>query len=115
MNGERPRADQAKVLGIDIGGSGIKGALVDVECGALIGERHRIPTPRPAKPEPIARVVAELVEHFEWSGAVGCTFPGVIKEGTVLTAANIHKSWVDLDGLYGRYGLYGQHGQHGPV
>ena len=82
------------VLGIDIGGSGIKGAPVDLEKGALVADRLRIPTPRPALPGSVADVVAELVEHFQWSGAVGCTFPGVIKDGEVQTAANVHKSWI---------------------
>lgn len=88
---------ESVVLGIDIGGSGIKGAPVDLEKGVLIEDRLRIPTPRPARPVKVAKVVAELVHHFNWTGAIGCTFPGVIKEGVVLTAANIHDSWVDVD------------------
>ena len=86
------------VLGIDIGGSGIKGAPVDIDRGELVGDRLRIPTPRPAVPQKIAEVVAEIARHFDWSAAIGATFPGVIKEGEVWTAANVHKSWVGIDG-----------------
>lgn len=85
------------VLGIDIGGSGIKGAPVDIEKGVLVRERLRIPTPRRAKPGPVAEVVAELVRHFDWSGAVGCAFPAVIKDGIVHSAANVHRSWIGTD------------------
>lgn len=86
------------ILGIDIGGSGIKGAPVDVVQGELITDRLRIATPRPALPKKVASVVAELVEHFEWTGAVGCTFPGVVKDGEVRTAANVHDRWIGIDG-----------------
>ena len=85
------------ILGIDIGGSGIKGAPVDVESGVLMADRLRLPTPRPALPDTVAGVVAELVQHFHWTGAVGCTFPGVIKDGVVQTAANVHRSWIGSD------------------
>ena len=86
------------VLGIDIGGSGIKGAPVDVDKGVLLAERRRIPTPQPAAPKAVAKVVAELVRHFRWSGPVGCTFPAVVKDGVVHTAANVDKSWIGTDG-----------------
>ncbi len=91
------------VLGIDIGGSGIKGAPVDVGRGVLLAQRLRIPTPQPAVPEAVADVVAELVRHFRWSEPghdrpVGCAFPAVVKDGVVGTAANIHQSWVGVDG-----------------
>jgi polyphosphate glucokinase len=85
------------VLGIDIGGSGIKGAPVDPESGTLVGERFRIPTPQPAKPADVAEVVGQIVRHFGWSGPVGATFPGVVVDGTVHTAANVHKSWIGTD------------------
>ncbi len=91
------RQQDSTILGIDIGGSGIKGAPVDIEKGELVAERMRIPTPRPASPEKVSKVVAELVAHFQWTGQVGCTFPGVVKEGVVRTAANVHKSWIDTD------------------
>ena len=83
-----------QILGIDIGGTGIKGALVDTETGALLASRHRIPTPEGAKPRPVARVVGELAAHFGWQGPVGCGFPAVVRQGVIYTAANIHKSWI---------------------
>ena len=71
-----------EILGIDIGGTGIKGAPVDTERGVLLAERYRIPTPQPARPDAVSDVVAEVAKYFEWSGPVGCTFPAVIKNGT---------------------------------
>ncbi len=87
-----------EVLGIDIGGSGIKGAPVDVRKGALIADRLRIPTPRPSAPEAVADVVAEIVTHFGWSGPVGCTFPAVVKDGVTYTATNVDQRWIGTDG-----------------
>ena len=86
-----------QILGIDIGGSGIKGALVDVASGRLTTERHRIPTPEPSVPEAVGDVVAELVQHFDWDGPIGCTFPAIVKTGVTLTAANVDKSWIGFD------------------
>lgn len=86
-----------QILGIDIGGSGIKGALVDVVKGELTTERHRIPTPQPATPDAVANVVAEIVKHFDHSGPVGCTFPAVVKRGVTLTAANVDDGWIGID------------------
>ncbi|MFI6786865.1 polyphosphate--glucose phosphotransferase [Nonomuraea sp. NPDC050383] len=86
-----------EVLGIDIGGSGIKGAPVDVSAGKLAQERLRIPTPQPSKPEPVAEVVRQIADHFSWSGPVGVTFPGVVRDGVVRTAANVHHSWIGVD------------------
>jgi polyphosphate glucokinase len=86
-----------QVLGIDIGGSGIKGAPVDTATGELAGSRHRIPTPQPPKPADVAQVVGRIVEHFSWTGRVGVTFPGVVVDGVVGTAANMDKSWIDTD------------------
>jgi polyphosphate glucokinase len=86
-----------QTLGIDIGGSGIKGAPVDTDKGDLVAARHRIPTPDPSKPKPVAEVIAQLVAHFDWTGPVGCTFPAVIKDGVAYTAANVHKSWIGTD------------------
>lgn len=83
-----------EVLGIDIGGSGIKGAPVDTDNGAFLSERYRVPTPESAKPQPVARAVAEVVKQFQWSGPVGCGFPAAIHGGVALTAANIHKKWI---------------------
>lgn len=85
------------LLGIDIGGSGIKGGIVDTNSGQLIGERHRIPTPNPSTPRAIAETIAQLSEHFNYSGSIGCGFPALIKNGYIKTAANIHQSWIDVD------------------
>jgi polyphosphate glucokinase len=82
------------VLGIDIGGTGIKGAPVDVENGELVGDRLRIPTPEGGAPGDVARVVAEIVAHFDTTGPVGCTFPAVVQHGIARTAANVDQSWI---------------------
>jgi polyphosphate glucokinase len=84
-----------EILGIDVGGSGIKGAPVDTETGELTTARHRIPTPIPAKPRAVAEVVAQIVHSFEWQGPVGCGFPAVVRDGVTLTAANIHPRWIE--------------------
>jgi len=76
----------------------MKAAEVDISTGEIVSEKHRIDTPQPATPEAMAEVVAELAEHFDWKGPVGVGFPGVIQQGIVRTAANLHKSWVDVDG-----------------
>lgn len=86
-----------RILGIDIGGSGIKGAPVDVVRGCLAGERFRVATPQPATPNAVAAVVRELTQHFRWSGPVGCTFPGVVRHGVACTAANIDRAWIGTD------------------
>ncbi len=85
------------VYGIDVGGSGIKGAPVDVSTGTLIDERRRIPTPRPAAPEPVIDTIAQLVEEAGWSGPVGVALPAVVQDGMVRTAANIDRSWIGVD------------------
>jgi len=87
-----------EVLGVDIGGSGIKGAPVDVEKGVLTAERCRIPTPQPSKPKAVARVVAEVADHFAWKGPIGCTFPAIVRHAVALSAANVDKSWVGVNG-----------------
>lgn len=87
-----------QTLGLDIGGSGIKGALVDTESGIFVAERHRIPTPQPATPEAVIETAAAIVEHFQWKGLVGCGFPAVVKDGVVHTAANIDPSWIGKSG-----------------
>lgn len=86
-----------RILGIDIGGSGIKGAPVDTKTGKLIELRHRIPTPVPATPESVAVVIKHLVDHFNWNGPVGCGFPAVVQNGIIKTAANIDKSWIGFN------------------
>jgi polyphosphate glucokinase len=83
------------VLGIDIGGTGIKGAPVDVVHGTLIEDRFRLETPQPAKPAAVAEVVGQVAEHFEWTGPVGITFPGVVSGGVIRTAANMDPDWID--------------------
>lgn len=85
-----------KVLGIDIGGTGIKGAVVDTKRGKLLTDRLRLLTPQPATPEAVSSTVGEVARHFEWDGPIGCTFPGVVKGGMVHTAANLDESWVGL-------------------
>jgi polyphosphate glucokinase len=87
----------ATILGIDIGGTGIKGAPVDTRTGSLLADRHRIPTPQPATPDSVTAVVSELAQFFEWKGPSGATFPAVIKDGVARTAANVDKSWIGTD------------------
>lgn len=86
-----------KILGIDVGGSAIKGAPVDVRTGRFLQPRIRIPIPDfavPAKPKQVAAIIAEISREFAWSGPIGVGFPAAIRNGVVLTAANIHKSWI---------------------
>lgn len=84
-------------FGIDIGGSGMKAGPVDLNTGYLTQARHKILTPQPATPEAMAEVVHQLVEHFEWPGAVGVAFPAVVRRGVARSAANIDESWIDID------------------
>jgi polyphosphate glucokinase len=84
-------------FGVDIGGSGIKGAPVDLSTGQLTADRVRVPTPTPSTPAAIAAVVARLVEQFGWTGPLGCTFPAVVRHGLVRTAANVDSSWIGTD------------------
>jgi polyphosphate glucokinase len=85
------------VFGIDVGGSGVKGAPVDTGTGALLMERMRIPTPQPATPEAILKTCAEVVRESGWDGPVGCGFPAVVKNGVMHTAANIDESNIGFD------------------
>ncbi|MEE8389877.1 MAG: ROK family protein [Anaerolineae bacterium] len=85
-------------LGIDIGGSGIKGAPVNVKKGVLAAERYRIPTPQPSTPDAVGDTVAEIARHFDWKGPIGCTFPAIIKKGIAYSAANVDKSWIGVNG-----------------
>jgi polyphosphate glucokinase len=84
-------------FGVDIGGSGIKGCLVDLDEGRLVGERLRIDTPQPSRPGAVYAVVAEIVDHFGWTERTGVTFPGVMRHGVAYTAANVDKSWIGTD------------------
>jgi polyphosphate glucokinase len=86
-----------EVLGIDFGGSGIKGAPVDTKTGKLLGERHRIPTPIPATPEDVSNVICEIARHFKWDGPIGIGFPSPVLNGIVKTTANIDKSWIGVN------------------
>lgn len=86
-----------EILGIDVGGSGIKGAPVNIKKGELLAPRHRIPTPQPSKPKSVAKVVGEIARSFDWTGSIGVGFPAVIQHGVARTAANIHKGWINTD------------------
>ena len=91
------RAGAGRAFGVDIGGTGIKGAVVDTASGQLLTERKRILTPHPATPEAVAEVVARLVADADWQGDIGATFPAVIKHGVAQSAANVDPSWVGTD------------------
>ncbi len=84
-----------KLLGIDIGGSGVKGALVDTEKGDLVTDRLRIDTPQPANPKAVIGVIKEIVQHFDYQGPLGVGFPGVVMHGVTMTAANVDSGWIN--------------------
>ena len=86
-----------EILGIDVGGSGIKGAPVDTNTGALTAERFRLKTPKGAEPEPVAAVISEIVRNFNWKGPVGIGFPAPIKHGIVKLASNISPAWIGMN------------------
>jgi polyphosphate glucokinase len=88
-----------KVLGIDIGGSALKGAPVDTKTGELLEERHRIETPETLDPAHLARAAADIVAHFNWKGPVGIGFPGVVQGTRIRTSANLHQDFIDCDGV----------------
>lgn len=83
-----------QALGVDVGGSGVKGAIVDLATGQLVGERFRLETPQPATPEAVTATVAEVVRHFDFDGPLGVTYPGVVVDGVVHTAANVDHAWI---------------------
>jgi len=87
-----------EILGIDIGASGIKGAVVDVEQGVLTSKRYRLPTPQPSVPKDVGDVVGQVTRHFGWQGPIGCTFPAIIRDGVAYNAANVDESWVGTNG-----------------
>jgi polyphosphate glucokinase len=87
-----------EMLGVDVGGSGIKGALVDIENGQLVTERLRIKTPQPAKPEAVIKTIQKLVRNFDYSGPLGVGFPAIIQDGLVLSAANVADEWIGYAG-----------------
>lgn len=88
---------QRRGFGIDVGGSGVKGGIVDLDTGLLIGERFKLATPQPATPEAVAKTIAEVVKEFGWTGPLGVTYPGVVTEGVVRTAANVDKAWIGMN------------------
>jgi polyphosphate glucokinase len=92
-----------QALGIDIGGTGIKGAPVDLATGKLVADRKKIATPHPATPDAVTEVVREVAQAFNWTGVVGATFPGVVRGGVIRSAANVDKSWIGTDAA-GQFG-----------
>jgi polyphosphate glucokinase len=86
-----------EVLGLDIGGTGTKGALVDTDSGEMLTKRYRLLTPQPATPKAMIATMGNIVNHFDWQGPVGSGFPSAVKNGVVLTAANVSKKWVGFN------------------
>ncbi|MEW4924037.1 polyphosphate--glucose phosphotransferase [Algibacter sp. 2305UL17-15] len=86
-----------EILGIDIGGTGMKGALVDSETGELTSERFRIPTPKSRKPDDMARVFKDIIDHFNYDGPVGCGFPTITKHGICKSTSNLNKGWLNVN------------------
>ena len=86
-----------QALGIDIGGTGIKSAIVDTTTGQLVTPRMRVPTPHPSTPDAVAKVVAEIAHQAGWTGGIGATFPAVIQHGVARSAANVDPSWIGTD------------------
>lgn len=84
-------------LGIDVGGSGIKGAIVDLQTGEFTTDRYKVTTPAKSTPEAVATEIEGVVRHFDWDGPVGITLPSVVKDQIALSAANIDKSWIGTD------------------
>ncbi len=93
----RPGKDH--IVGVDIGGTGIKGALVDITAGKLAAPRARLSTPHPATPAAVAETVGEVLKQIDADGPVGLTLPAVVRGGTVETAANIDASWIGVDAV----------------
>ena len=98
-------ADPRYGFGVDVGGSGVKGGIVDLKTGELVGDRFKITTPQPATPDAVAATVAQIVDHFGWTGRVGITLPSVVAGRIVRSAANIDKAWIGID----PYELFGRH------
>ena len=97
-----------EVLGIDIGGTGMKGALVNAETGEMTTERFRINTPGSRGPQEMAGVVQEIIDHFNYSGPVGCGFPTIVKNGVCTSPGNLNPEWVgtNIESLFsGKTGL----------
>lgn len=90
-------SDHTRVMGIDIGGTGVKAAVVDVTTGEMVTKRERLPTPRPATPSAVIGTIKKLKGRLDWNGPVGCGFPGLVKGGTVKRAPNLDPSWVGVE------------------
>jgi len=99
LTGIHRRYRMAHFLGIDIGGTGVKAAPVDTMAGHLLAERQKLPTPQPSTPDAVMDVAAKLVGNFDWTGGVGMTFPGVVVDGVIQTAANLDKKWIGTDAV----------------
>lgn len=84
----------AKVLGVDVGGSGVKAGVVDLGAGRLLSERLRYPTPQPATPGAVTKLITAMVNELLWTGPIGVAVPAIVKKGVVLSAANIDKAWI---------------------
>ncbi len=84
-------------MGLDIGGSGVKAAVVDVGSGELVSERVRLKTPQPATPEAVLETAARIRQRLGWEGPVGCGFPGSFRRGEVTGAPNLDPSWIGRD------------------
>ena len=88
---------QRRGFGIDVGGSGVKGGIVDLDTGQLIGDRFKLATPQPATPEAVVKTIAAVVKEFGWTEKLGVTYPGVVTNGIVQTAANVDKGWISVN------------------
>jgi polyphosphate glucokinase len=88
-----------EILGIDIGGTGIKGGIVDIENGKLLSETVKIPTPDPSIPAAVFAIILEMMNRFSWKGSIGCGFPAIVKNGIPKSAANISKEWIGYNAL----------------
>jgi polyphosphate glucokinase len=88
---------EMEILGIDVGGTGIKGAIVDTKKGVMTTERFRLLTPKPADPEPLVETIAQVADHFKWKGPLGCGFPTAVVKGQVRTASNISAKWLGMN------------------
>jgi len=93
-----------QILGIDIGGTGIKGAIVDTSTGELLTEKFRLKTPKPAKPEEVAKTVHQIADHFNWKGKAGTGFPTPLAHGKCMSGGNLDPDWkgVQVDQLFSK-------------
>ncbi len=89
--------DLTTIFGVDIGGSGIRGAPVDVFSGAFTARRREYPTPQLATPASVAETLRGLTRHFGWEGLIGCAFPAVVRAGVAHTASNVDESWIGMN------------------